>query len=419
MQPSSQPSVKSLAEQMTASLSLEPAALSRKNDSPRRSTSIAQSSPRLSKSPPEKKIYEQKTSKEAVKKLALPQFPNGNEQAADLVKQKAFYEDCKKIIELKIRKAAEKKSQNDPEVNDARHAYLASLVETLEQIDVILARRQESRDKCHLLAQEAKFMRQMQLKQQERREMKKEVDDLVNHLNDTSPTRKAELEERFKDIHCLVNGIPARGSTETTPLAISLLEIWRIAATTSIVDCGEQVQAIHPHAGNPTVPPDEKDTGERFVRLYTIFQKHSGDATSVPNVTGWVFDTCRKWADSSGPELETSFRNMMKRFVRTANQALLTGILPRLDVMDKAPHPNRIPDCKNKLHAHAAAGTYQIYRVFNIDHTSDIKIILPFNMKTREGLLFSRIIVNYTIKFDSEMNPIAPLTCKASHAIYD
>ncbi len=390
--------------------------------------------------PPKAKEKERKVEDE-VKKLSPPPVLRGNETLEEIQMMTAFYERCRGLITVKITKNDSKQTK--------RQDYLSAVEERLKQLQVM--------EKSRGLMTEVDLL----LK-------KDEVEGIIKRLNDTSEERKLMLRELKMCISRLVLGEPSADGY-VTKVVDSIGEMLRTGGSTCIFEGNRVVQLIRKDADQLLAKVDHGDLADRFRTIWILFQKYSGDRTSLPDTKEWTYEECKAWAEDiatfddalqlfrldartlldkkviagrivelvslsrqkplpdastwsveeclAWAEKRAIFNEKMKRFIRSCSASMYTGSLLKKDVLNHAKDPAYM-ETLNKLFAALPAGEQQIYRYFNDDGTYSIKLILPLAMKTSDKKETARFTIDYTIGFDKELQ-VTSLTSKASAPIYN
>lgn len=333
-------------------------------------------------------------------------LPTGKESGEDLKRDLEYAQKRRADVQGELEKL-QKTENRTPSDNEAIAANMAALRQIDEVIEKIGDNRRESarmkRQSYKGFSKEQALAACAEYKQkyQERGQKQKlaEVSVIFNRLNDTSSAaRDLELEARLNDIRSIILGLPSTSGHVTT-ISKSIEELWRTASNTAIKSAGKKVQLIHENAHNREAPEDKPDVRFRFQTLFKLFQVMSKDTTECPDTSKWEYEDCCRWAEKM--EKENPFNELMRRYLRSASQAMYTGSLSHEEVLKFAPN---LPKVSNSLFATVTACGQEIYRHFHDDRTSKIKIILPYEMKSRAKLeLFAKIVAQYTISFDDEM----------------
>lgn len=232
--------------------------------------------------------------------------------------------------------------------------------------------------------------------------IQREINSHYLRLSSISEERKKELAERLGEIQDLVMGKPSKDSGRIVSLSIAISEMWRTAASTDIEDCGEKVQAIKEDSHIRLAKVNDEDIAKRFLKLYDIYRKYSDPKQTTPDTKGWNYEVCLDWAKKNEPALTNE---KMQRFLRSSSQALYSGTLSHYEMIK---HALPDPESNKLLQATVPACGQMIYRIFNKDQTSEIKLVLPYELKKRTNLeVVATLVVDYHIIFDKEMNAIS------------
>lgn len=307
-------------------------------------------------------------------------------------------------VEFEKLQKIEHRTADDNEALAANESALRTLDEWIEKIRANLRESAQIRRRSYKgvsKEQSIAAWAENKKKYQERGEKQKlvEVSVIFNRLNDeTSSERNQELEKRLSDIRSIILGMPSANGY-VTPISKSIEELWRTSGNTAIKSSGKKLQFIREDAHNREAPVDKPDVRLRFQTLFKMFQVMSKDTTECPDTSKWEYEDCSRWAEQM--EKEKAFNEVMRRYLRSASQAMYTGSLSNEEVLKYAPN---LPKTGKILFATVTACGQEIYRHFKDDHTSKIKIILPYEMKVlTTRALFAKIVTEYTICFDDEM----------------
>lgn len=235
---------------------------------------------------------------------------------------------------------------------------------------------------------------------------RKEVVSIYSQLNEESHYRSLQLGLRKEEVRQLL--------CTHTPVALStaIVEIWRVALSTSVTIDGKELQKISPTASDRFAAIDPADVAGRFTALLELFKQYCGETFAVPNTTAWTMEYCDEWAKKF---VATPLSEKMKRCLRTCSQSLYTATLPEKEVIQHAPN---LPTSSYKLYATVTACGQKIHRFFFTEGHSRIVLVLPYEMKAFQSMKsFATIVTSYTIDFDSSMN-ITNLTCRAARPKY-
>lgn len=332
--------------------------------------------------------------------------PTGEESGQELKDQLAHYEQRRQEALSEIARLEGKPALTNAETENLSQLklYEKTLSEAIDKTGGFLRKSSRAKRKSfkNISLRDLQENRARYL-QQGHEQRNSEVQAIVKRLQEVNEARAGELEARLKEISRIILGKPSETGA-VTKISTSITELWRTAPTTIIIESGQRLQEVHPEAHNREKPVDERDAALRFQLLFSIFLRYTKERTTLPDTTGWNYNSVVGWTEREGETLEKVFNEKMRRFLRSSSQALFTGSLSHKDVLEHAPN---LPGTDNKLYATVTAGGQEIERCFFNDGSSEINIMLPYELKNRTGGLFAKIIASYCIGFDDEMQPVS------------